>query len=407
MPSVPLPTPRALTFWGAGVVVMLLGATLGNQDAVWPALFLLLLPVAALVAVVVTRPSFTVERSVNPPVVGAGEPVTVEVATTVRRPVPAGSVVAEDDPGPALGSPHRVRLGASHEGERTVSHYPVRPRRRGRYTLDGLRYRFTDLFGFWVHTARLPLETGLVVTPTVVPLPATAARAYGATGETPIPQTAISGPDDVLVREYQPRDDVRRIHWPSTARSGTLMVRREEAAWDPTAWVLLDSRAGVHPLGHGESPSFEWLVSAAASVGLRLLADGYTVTLVDAEGSRTEVAADRPTAQARWLDPLVDIDLTGATELHGATTRLAQSSAEHLIVALLGSLDRGTADLLAATTASRQQRVALVVAPGAGRREGFEAGRGVLLDHGWDVLEAPTGSDLGELWGAAMGGGSR
>ncbi|HHU39421.1 MAG TPA: DUF58 domain-containing protein [Propionibacterium sp.] len=398
MRSLPTPTPRTLAFWVGAALLITLGVALGNQDVVWPALFLAILPVISLVAVVTLRPRFTVQRTIDPPVVGAGEPATVRALATVIRPSPAGMVVAEDDPGARLGVAHHARLAAAHAGQVTETTYAIRGRHRGRYTLDGFRIRFGDLLGFWVHTVRLPHTTSFAVTPAVVPLPPAAARAYGATGETPIPQTAISGPDDVMVREYQARDDVRRIHWPSTARSGTLMVRREEAAWDPSAWVLLDSRAATHPQARGDRPTFEWLVSAAASIGLRLLADGYTTTLIDADGTRHEVSADRSGAAAVWLDPLVDVEAGAATDLHLATTLMAQASSEHLLVALLGSLDRGTADHLAATTASRQERIALVMAPGDDDRPAFEDGRAVLADHGWDVREVDVSSDLARAW---------
>ena len=403
MRSLPKPTPRTLTFWVAGAALMGAGVLLGNQDLVWPALFLVFLPVVALGAVVVLRPRFTVERSVDPPIVAVGEPAAVHAIATVVRPSPAGIVMAEDDPGPRLGTPHHTRLQAGRAGEATATTYAIRGRRRGRYSLDGFRVRFTDLLGFWVHTLRLSHATSFVVTPAVVALPPARARAFGATGETPIPQTATSGPDDVLVREYQARDDVRRIHWPSTARSGMLMVRREEAAWDPTAWVLLDSRAGVHPEQRGERPTFEWLVSAAASLGVRLLEDGYTTTLIDADGHLHEVSADRATAHAEWLDPLVDARVGAATDLHEATVRMARAASEHLFVALLGGLDRATADLLAATTASRQDRVVLVMAPDELGRGPFEDGRVVLVDHGWDVREVIASSDIAREWGATTG----
>ncbi|TBT87289.1 DUF58 domain-containing protein [Propioniciclava sinopodophylli] len=398
MLPLPQPTVRTLLFWVLGALVLLLGIGLGNQDTVWPALFLLALPVVALLALLVLRPRFVLERSVTPPVVGVREPATVQVLATAVRPSPGGNVVAEDDPGSLLGGPHHAHLHADHAGARTETTYSVRPRRRGRHTLDGFRIRFTDILGFWVHTVRVAQPTELVVTPAVVPLPPSRAAAYGVTGETPIPQTAVSGPDDVLVREYQARDDVRRIHWPSTARSGTLMVRREEAAWDPTAWVLLDSRLGVHPASRDERVTFEWLVSAAASIGLRLLSDGYTVTLIDADGSRHEVSSDRVGASAAWLDPLVDATVSHAPDLHEATVWMAQAHSENRIVALLGGLDRGTADLLAATTASRHERVALVMAPDADARPGFEDGRTVLVDHGWEVREVDATSELAHAW---------
>lgn len=405
MGSWPRPTSRGLGFLAAGSLLMTAAWVFGQQDLVWPALFLVFLPLTALAVVVAARPRFLPTRTAAPPVVGAGEPSDVVLEVTAVRPVPGGAVVAEDDPGPGLGAAHRFRVAAARTGDLTRETYTVRPRRRGRYSLDGFRYRFGDLLGFWVYTRRVPKPTPLVVTPTVVALPRTAARAYGQTGETPIPQTSVSGPDDVMVREYQARDDVRRIHWPSTARAGTLMVRREEAAWDPTAWVVVDSRAGVHAPGHGEHPTFEWLVSAAASIGLRLLQDGYTVTLADAEGATREVTPGRPSSISEWLDPLVDIDLTGADDLHAATTTIARAASEHLIVALLGRLDHQTADLLAGTTGSRQQRVALVVAPDADARADFDSGRGVLADHGWSVVET-AGGDLASSWAAGLGLGS-
>ena len=398
MRSIPSPTPRTLTFWVGSVALLTLGFVLGNQDVVWPALFLAFLPLVSLLAIAILRPRFRLTRTITPPVVAASEAATVTVTATVLRPSPAGVIVAEDDPGARLGLPHHARLAASHTGEVTSTSYAIQGRQRGRYTLDGFRIRFTDQLGFWVHTLAVGQPTGFVVTPTVVPLPAARASAYGATGETPIPQTAISGPDDALVREYQPRDDVRRIHWPSTARTGTLMVRREEAAWEPTAWVLLDSRAGVHPMERGQHPTFEWLVSAAASVGLRLIGDGYTVTLIDADGQRHEVSPQRPAAPAQWLDPLVDVQPVATPDLHQATMRMAQASSEHFVVALLGGLDRSVADQLAATSASRQDRIAFAMTPDPADRAGFEDGRSVLVDHGWDVREVTASSSFVDAW---------
>ena len=201
MAALPRPTLRTIAFWILAALVLMLGVTLGNQDLVWPALFLVLLPVVALLALLVLRPRFTLARTVVPGVVGVREPAAVEVVATAVRATPGGHVVAEDDPGAALGAPHHARLYADRAGATTETTYGVRARRRGRHTLDGFRIRFTDVLGFWVHTVRIPHPTPLVVTPAVVPLPASRAAAYGVTGETPIPQTAVSGPDDVLVRE--------------------------------------------------------------------------------------------------------------------------------------------------------------------------------------------------------------
>ena len=91
------------------------------------------------------------------------------------------------------------------------------------------------------------------------------------------------GQDDALVREYRQGDDVRRIHWRSTARWGDLMVRREEQAWDPSASIVLDSRASAHA-GRGMHNSLEWAISAAASIGIHFLDDGFGIEIYEADG---------------------------------------------------------------------------------------------------------------------------
>lgn len=393
------PTGRTATLWLIGAVLLLAAFGTGDQDLVWPGLFLLLLPLVALVSVVIRRPRFSLRRELTPPCAQAGETLEVRVQVTAERPSPLTSVFAQDIPDPELGRGARFRLAASRTGEVTEAEYSLAPHRRGRYRLNEFAYRYADFLGLWMHTVRLAAATAVVVRPRWTWLPGRSAHSYGATGETPIPQTAISGPDDAMVREYQPGDDVRRIHWPSTARIGSLIVRREEAAWDPTAWIVLDSRADAHPMSGHISPSFEALVSTAASIGVRLLGDGYTVSLVDAEGSPTHVDGSRLDAVDRWLDPLVDVGLTGTPDLLEATAVLSRSGGEHLIVALLGELDRGIAEALSAASAPRQDRVALALPPTHDHRAAWDAGAAILADHGWWVRALPTTAEgLAAAW---------
>ncbi|MFT3877266.1 MAG: DUF58 domain-containing protein [Propioniciclava sp.] len=401
--ALPSPTPRALAFVIAGVALMLTGFLVGTQNTAWPALFLAALPLACLASALLALPRIGVSRTITPGVVAARETATVTLTATAARPSASGTATIEDDPGPALGTPHRMQADASGRGRSTVSEYLLRPRRRGRYTLDGCRVRFTDVFGFWVWTVRVEHATVLTVTPPVVALPPLRTHSYGMTGETPIPHTAMAGPDDAMVREYRPRDDVRRIHWPSTARLGTLMVRREEAAWDPTAWVLLDTRADAYPADAAGRAGFETLVSAAASIGLRLLEDGCTVTLVGAGGLRQQVAADAPDARESLMEPLIEVGLTDLTDLSEATVNVAQAGGDQLLVALLGVLDPRSADLLTAAGGPRQQRLAFVLGPDAAQRDSFQEASEILTAHGWEVREITSLSALPHAWAPEAG----
>ena len=182
------------------------------------------------------------------------------------------------------------------------------------------------------------------------------------------------------------------------------MVRREEAAWDPTAWLLLDSREAIHPAVGSLSPTFEALVSAAASLGVRMLGDGFSVTLLDADSSPVTVDAESPDAVDRWLDLLVDADLTGEPDLLEATATLAQTGGENLIIALLGSLDRSVAEALVAGAGARENRLALALPPTAEDADAWEVGGAILTDHGWQVRPLPgSGEALAGAWTDAGG----
>ena len=155
---------------------------------------------------------------------------------------------------------------------------------RGRFSTGPLTVRTTDPFGLVQLDRQFVATTAVMVTPQVVPLPAIRTIGGGGnTGEARPHRIGVVGQDDALVREYRQGDDVRRIHWRSTARWGDLMVRREEQAWDPSASIVLDSRASAHA-GRGMHNSLEWAVSAAASIGIHFLDDGFGIEIYEADG---------------------------------------------------------------------------------------------------------------------------
>ena len=92
------------------------------------------------------------------------------------------------------------------------------------------------------------------------------------------------GRSDVLVRPYRSGDELRRVHWRSTARHDELMVRLEERPWRGGVTVLLDRRAGAHR-GHGPTASLEWAVTFAASACVHLIDRGEPVELVTEDGA--------------------------------------------------------------------------------------------------------------------------
>lgn len=93
------------------------------------------------------------------------------------------------------------------------------------------------------------------------------------------------------LREYQPGDDRRFIHWRSSAKTGTFMVRQFEETRRSRMMVVLDLASEAY-----EAPDdFELAVSAAASLGARAIRDARSISFIVSGRAR---AAGRATAGA-------------------------------------------------------------------------------------------------------------
>jgi hypothetical protein len=158
----------------------------------------------------------------------------------------------------------------------------------------------------------VPGTADLTVTPRVLPLPPVPlAGGWQGAGEHRPQAFAAGSAEDASVREYRRGDELRRVHWPSSARMGDLMVRREEQPWEARATVLLDNRLFAHR-GKGLASSFESAVVAAASLVVHLEQHGYAVRLATATGAEADGAeqslshlamigtTSRPTLDVGW-----------------------------------------------------------------------------------------------------------
>src|SRR5437016_9565302 len=97
------------------------------------------------------------------------------------------------------------------------------------------------------------------------------------TGESSVRHLQHSAAEFYTMREYVTGDDLRRIHWPSVARTGQLMIRQDETTRRSAATLFLDNRTLA--LGSVGSPGFERAVSIAATMGRGLLRAGFSVRL--------------------------------------------------------------------------------------------------------------------------------
>jgi len=136
--------------------------------------------------------------------------------------------------------------------------------------------------------------------------------------------------DDVsfhALREYQPGDDLRHVHWKSTARTGDVMVRQYEQTRRSHFVVGLSS----NPDDYRDPEEFELAVSVAGSVGLRALRDSR---ILDA---RTQQGALRADSGRRFLDGLAALEPSrprdgGVVALAGAMAVGAPQAAVAVLV---------------------------------------------------------------------------
>jgi hypothetical protein len=177
----------------------------------------------------------------------------------------------------------------------------------------------------------VPGVAPLVVTPRTVVLPRIPVMGgWSGSGEHRPQAFAAGSAEDVSVREYRRGDELRRVHWRSSARVGELMVRREEQPWEARATVLLDNRLRSHR-GQGLGSSFEFAVVAAASLVIHLDQHGYAVRLVLADGS----GADETSTAV--LERLALVTTTHKADLDVGWT--GDQTRGGLVVAVFGGLE--------------------------------------------------------------------
>ena len=92
-------------------------------------------------------------------------------------------------------------------------------------------------------------------------------------------QVAVTGDEFYALREYNLGDDLRRVHWPSSARHDELMVRQDEVPWHGRLTLLLDSRLAAATASPASTP-FDDLVSAAASISVASIGRGDQVRVL-------------------------------------------------------------------------------------------------------------------------------
>jgi uncharacterized protein (DUF58 family) len=370
-------TTRGTSFLAAGLAAVIAGLALGERNLLSIGALLFILPLLSALAAGRARYRLSCARQVSPARVPAGHTARVTVRLENVSRLPTGLLLAEDAIPYALGTrPRYVLDGVERGGIRELT-YPLRSDLRGKFAIGPLEVRIADTFGLVELGRSFATTTTLVVTPRVVPLDRTTLGAtWVGEGDGRARAAVAAGEDDVVPRAYRDGDELRRVHWRSTARYGELMVRREEQRWRNRALLLLDTRRSAHA-GTGVGSSFEFAVSAAASIGVHVARGGMDGQLI------TDVG---PVAAAGMfedvlLDSLAVIKTSRGADLSGGLAGI-RASGGGLLIVIAGRLSAAAARQLATSRRDGGPAIALLLAvstwtaPGARKDAAALAGPG-------------------------------
>jgi uncharacterized protein (DUF58 family) len=336
--------------------------------------------------------------------VTVGDPalVRLEVGNLSRLPAPGFDAIEQVD-----GLPLRVRVPMLAARANQTLQLPIATTRRGLLQLGPVVAERRDPLGLVRRVRPLSGQTWLWVRPPVHParaLPLGVVLDFEGrlTEQAPLGSTAFAS-----LREYLPGDDPRHIHWRSSARTGTLIVREHVDTTEPTTAIVVDTRLGLL-----DSPGFEAAVEVAASVTMASRRAGQHVTLAAPGEDRYTVEQAGGVDVMDRLAALTQTDRAGAAEL----TRLVETARPGGSLVVISGAEPG----LVARLARARRRFARVVivqlhpeppdAPynpvaAAGAERDAAPATAATRRPGLVVVQAASARDATQAWSRSVAGG--
>lgn len=238
-----------------------------------------------------------------------GDRLEVEVRLTAQR--GASTFTLEERVPERLGNTVRVPVARLPRGQSVSHSYSLRCERRGVYEVGPLVAATSDPLGLTRKETVIADKFELLVHPRiefVSDRPLTR-QFEDPPIRPPRSKPWPSGLEFFGMREYVRGDDLRRIVWRASARTGKLMVREAEQGITDHVSVILDTDRGSHSWEGDHSDSFETGVRAAASLAVRHLREGYEVRSESNQGTLTRPMRG-PNMQLPVLDAYSKVELS-------------------------------------------------------------------------------------------------
>ena len=369
----------------AATAVLVVAALVGHEPELWALAAACGVALAVATAWRITGPQLELARHLPRDRVTVGEAVTAELGVTNRSRRATGPLAGREGFGTTT---FVVELPSVPAGERVDLAYELPTERRGVVRLGPFVVDRTDPLALAGRTQRLERGEVLWIHPRVhdvEPLTAGVRPTLDGQAQQVSPHATMAFHS---LREYVVGDDLRQIHWRSTAHTGTLMVRHNLDAAVPSGVVVVDTRRWVHG-----ADSFEEAVEVAASLVLASARRHLPIRLVSTGGlhlddHRADAGAFLDQLAAVELDEhgrLVDVGRLLPRRRHGVALAVVTGSTRPEDLAALAQLCAGFS----------QASVVRVRSTGTPTGPGAPAGTGLA---GIEVVDVERAAQFAAVW---------
>lgn len=384
-----MPTTRGWAALGIGMALPILWVAFGELVMLAVAAFLILAVVIGIISVRAVTPRVRISRTITPVQVHDGDRAVVLVGLVASRTIHSATVIDQvHGLGTARFVASRIEAGVPVEARYEVLCHP-----RGVYRIGPATVIVEDPFGLAQSMGTAASVDRLVVFPAVEDLTGLpAGRGLDPTADTTRASFSQAGGEDFFtLREYQVGDDLRRVHWPTSAKRDELMIRQLEAHWQSRALVLFDARSSVY----ASDADFEHAVSGAASAVRHLYRSGYKPRVWTGGGSYLPVESGE--GYQRAMEELAVVRPRGPTDLVRLVAQhRGRDGTGGVLLMVTGEPDDGAVQAFRSLDRDFDRKIVLSAAPRmSGALSGF-ARVGVI------TIVAQAGEPWAQSWKEGM-----
>jgi uncharacterized protein (DUF58 family) len=376
-----------MTRFGAGALAVGIALAVGGWLASWaPVLVLgagMVVLVSGAMLYVLRRPRVSLERAVEPPRVEKGTPAIALIHVTNLSRRTLLPVIIEQRLGDTV---IRALLPRLRRGEQGLRTYRLPTSQRGVYEIGPVEMPRADPFGLCRTVQRMGSAQRIAVHPRLLrmhALPTGISRNLEGPSSDAAPQGSVAFH---RLREYVVGDDLRTVHWPSTARVGRLVVRHNVDTAQPYTVVLTD----LHPDGYS-AHTFEEAIDVTASLVTSLSVGRAPVQLRATNGTRLGGPSQRDATPL--VDYLTEIEPDREGSLASQLVLLRRDRGGTALVVVTGHLDPASLPLIAALRRRFDRVIVTSIVSRAIR---------VPVHPGLTVVAAGSADELVQAWNSGV-----